>query len=147
MTLPAITVRPPWSALIAIGEKTVENRGRFTKLRGDIAIHAGKTPDLEALVDVSGKGIDGPFMVLGAVLAVAELTGCHEADQDSPETCCPPYGFRRYNGGPAYHLTFANIRRLPTPIECRGQLGVGWGLPTDVERAVRDQLPPLPEEA
>jgi hypothetical protein len=50
----AITVRPPWSQIIAesaalaalgIEPKTVENRGRYTSYRGPVAIHAGRTWD------------------------------------------------------------------------------------------------------
>ena len=38
----ALTVRQPWASLIALGVKTVETRSWSTKLRGPIAIHAGK---------------------------------------------------------------------------------------------------------
>jgi len=37
----ALTVRQPWAHMIAHCGKTVENRGRQTRYRGQVAIHAG----------------------------------------------------------------------------------------------------------
>jgi hypothetical protein len=126
----------------------VENRGQLTHHRGEVAIHATKAVDQSAMGEALAAGKVGPFTVLGAVLAVADLVGCHLADQDSGTTCCQPYGLRMWGQRPAYHLVFANVRRLPTPVEVRGQLGF-WRLPPDVEHAVRRQLSPTtttPEE-
>lgn len=142
MTLPAVTCRQPYAALIAIGEKAIENRSRNMTYRGEIAIHAGRTPDLPAWQRLMASGPVAPYTVLGAVLAVADLVGCHLADQDSTDVCCGPYGLRTWNDRPAHHLVFANVRRLHTPVECRGQLGVGWPIPADVEHAIRQQLSP-----
>lgn len=148
MTLPAITCRQPHAALIVVDAK-VENRAALTKYRGEIAIHAGKTPDQAELDRVQASGMAGPFTVFGAVLAVADLVDCHLSawDADDGAICCPPYGRRMHHTVPAYHLVFANVRPLARPVECRGQLPVGWRVPADVEKAVRDQLPPMPEEA
>lgn len=142
MSLRAITARQPHAGLIAAGLKLVENRAAMTNLRGELAIHAGKTPDLDELFRVQQSGLAGPFTVLGAVLAVADLVGCHLADQDTTDTCCAPYGRRLHNDRAAYHLLLANVRRLQHPVECRGQLGVGWPIPADVERSIRQQLSP-----
>jgi hypothetical protein len=131
---------------LIVADGKVENRGTTTRLRGEVAIHAGKTPDLDEMFRVQRSGLVGPFTVLGAVLAVADLVDCHVADQDSATTCCQPYGWRRYGDRPAHHLVFANVRRLPSPVACRGQLWVGWTVPTepiDVERAIRIQLSTL----
>ncbi len=147
MTLRALTIRQPYAGLIAIGEKTVENRSAMTSLRGEVAIHAGKATEVEELEWQLRMGVVGPFTVLGAVLAVADLVGCHTADQTSQIPCCRPYGLRIYNDRPAVHLQLANVRQLSRPVECRGQLGF-WKVPADVERAIRLQLTPIePEEA
>ncbi|GIM88838.1 ASCH domain-containing protein [Paractinoplanes toevensis] len=144
MTLPAITCRQPWAGLIAAGLKLVENRGANTSLRGDIAIHAGKQVDMgEMLRQAKAVGDSAPISVLGAVLAVAELVDCHPASA-ALRCRCGPYGIQVYNGRPAYHLVLANVRRLPAPVECRGQVLIGWPLPNDVDAAVRAQLPHSP---
>ncbi|MEY2355573.1 ASCH domain-containing protein [Lysinibacillus capsici] len=43
----AITIKQPWATLIALGEKRFETRSWQTKYRIPIAIHAGKTMDME----------------------------------------------------------------------------------------------------
>lgn len=47
----AITIRQPWTSLIAAGVKTIETRPRRTSYRGRIAIHAGKArPEQGAII-------------------------------------------------------------------------------------------------
>ena len=138
MSLRALSIAQPHAGLIVVDGK-VENRGANTTLRGPVAIHATKTPDLDAMLRVQRQGLVGPFTVLGAILAVADLVGCHLADQDSATTCCQPFGQRMHGARPAHHLIFTNVRRLPHPIACRGQLGF-WTVDPDVEKAIWDQL-------
>lgn len=134
MTLRALTIRQPYAGLIAAGIKPVENRGVNVTLRGEVAIHAGKTPDLDELVRQQAAGHEAPFTVLGAVVAVADLIACHPA-----AGCCKPWGFDRHGDRPAHHLVLTDVRRLSRPVECRGQLGF-WLVPADVEQAIRTQL-------
>ena len=52
MTLPAISIRQPWAALIVLGIKDIENRtwplpGRYVGKR--VSIHAGQQPDRDVL--------------------------------------------------------------------------------------------------
>jgi hypothetical protein len=142
--LRALTVRQPHAGLIVVDGK-VENRSSLTNERGEYAIHAGKTPDLDAMARVRESGKQGPFSVLGAVLAVADLVDCHRAIQsrDDGTTCCEPYGLRTWNHKPAFHLAFANVCQLPRPVPCRGQLWIGWRLPDEIETQVRQQLSEL----
>ena len=118
----ALTVRQPWAWAIAVGEKTVENRGWPTRYRGPLAIHAAKAPDLEGWTDPAiGRAMDsqepGP-MAYGAVIAVVEVTGCHPAARRWP-TCCQPWGFEDQ-----YHFELAGARRLPEPVPAKGRLGL-----------------------
>lgn len=81
----------------------------------------------------------------GAVVAVATLTGCHEADQSAAyATCCWPWGRRTYMGsrgeGPAFHLVLADVRRLREPVPCRGEVRVPWDVPEGVAALVDAQL-------
>lgn len=142
----AITVRAPYSWAIAIGAKRVENRTAGVVWRGDIAIHSGaalhrdggRDSRIVQLLNMHGE----QECPRGAIVAVAELVGCHQAAQpdDPADTCCGPWGMRTYSGKPAWHLLFDNIRRLPVPVPCRGWLQVGWRVPAEAEAAVYGQV-------
>lgn len=140
----AITCRQPWADCIASGAKTVENRGRVSSFRGEVAIHASKTTDLLGDTDPRVLGLLGAGpragVPLGAIVAVAEVVDCHLAQWPADVTCCSPWGDRYYNGFPAYHLVFGNIRALSSPVYCRGALMIGWQVPVDVEVQVRAAL-------
>jgi hypothetical protein len=117
----AITIRQPWARCIAVGAKTVENRGRPVQYRGRIAIHAGRTADVAADHDPRVVRLYGPDprigAPVGAVIAVADLVDCHKAaPSTTDETCCAPWG-ERYHQGPsrrvvAWHLVLANVVAL-----------------------------------
>jgi hypothetical protein len=139
----AITVRQPWARAIAVGAKNVENRGRATAYRGEIAIHAGKTPSLAGDEDLRVLRQFGPDprvgAPVGAVVAVADLVGCHETRKGCTWSC-HPWGEFEYNGKPAFHLVLADVRALPRPVHVRGSLQVPWTLPAEVAEQVRVQL-------
>ena len=143
--LRALSVRQPWAWAICHG-KDVENRSRGTRYRGLLAIHASKSApyknDLDdpRIVDlIVANGLDDPAAAQGAIVAVAELTGCH-LSPDFGGTCgatrplCSPWGARDQ-----YHWILADVRPLAAPVSCRGALGL-WRLPEDVEKAIREQL-------
>jgi hypothetical protein len=143
----AITIRQPWARCIAVGRKDVENRGRNTNLRGEIAIHAAWATSREGNLDSRVIQLFGEEASLGvptgAIIAVAELVDCHPAIQPAgllDPTCCQPWGERRYNDGPAFHLVLANVRALDCPVPCRGSLLIGWTVPAEVEKQIRAQL-------
>lgn len=90
---------------------------------------------------------DGLWMPTGAVVAVALLADCHQAEQRANGyTCCAPWGDREYHGssrpGPAYHLVLSDIQRLPKPVSARGQQLVPWRMPEKVAAAVNAQVIP-----
>ena len=142
----AITVRQPYARAIAIGRKTVENRGRHAGYRGEIAIHAARTVhrvgDRDSrIIQLFGK--DASIGVpLGAIVAVADLVDCHQAYVLHPTdaSCCWPWGDQSFNGGSAFHLVLRDVRMLPEPVPCRGALPIGWTVSADVEEQVRPQL-------
>ncbi|WP_368653744.1 ASCH domain-containing protein [Ornithinibacillus sp. 4-3] len=79
----AITIKQPWATLIAIGAKKFETRSWQTKYRGPIAIHAGKTIDIDACHDksiIEALNKVGIFLTndlpTGAIIAIAELKKC-----------------------------------------------------------------------
>lgn len=145
----ALSVRQPWAWAICHG-KDVENRSRGTRHRGLLAIHASKTATFrEDIADpriahlIVAHGLDDPSAAQGAVIAVAEVTGCHHSDEcmmpasllpASGRTGCSPWAVRGQ-----FHIELASVRPLPEPVPCKGALGL-WRLPEDVEKAVRAQL-------
>ncbi|GLZ14185.1 hypothetical protein Acsp04_44200 [Actinomadura sp. NBRC 104425] len=155
-TLKALSVRQPWALAICHGKDT-ENRTRPTRHRGPIAIHAPKAWDdvgrftLLWIADMIGLT---PYQAAerdhrGAVLAVAEIVGCHR-HRDSTHPChadgapiCSPWAARGY-----WHWQLANVRPLQHPVPARGAAGL-WPLPPDVTAAVLAQTEnaqsPLPQ--
>ena len=85
-----------------------------------------------------------PKLALGAVVAVARITGCHLHDMDkhcgeyAVEACagllCSPWAQLEQ-----WHWQLADVRPLAEPVPCKGKLGL-WTVPEDTERAVRAQL-------
>lgn len=144
----AITIQQPWISCIAHGFKTVENRGRTCTYRGLIALHAGKTADVEADDDPRVRAMWGSAVRIGqpvgAVVKVARLVDCHRAHQPAvgvyEPTCCGEWADGLYRGMPAYHLVLADIFHLPEPVYVRGQQSVPWTLPPEVAEKVTAQL-------
>jgi hypothetical protein len=142
----ALSVRQPWAWAICHG-KDVENRSKGTKHRGLLVIHASKSApykdDLDdpRIVDlIAANGLDDPAAAQAAVVAVAELAGCHEANhcfEVRPGRAgrqCSPWAHASQ-----FHWQLANVRPLAEPVPCKGALGL-WRLPEDVEKLVRAQL-------
>ncbi|MEU3452116.1 hypothetical protein ABZ671_00535 [Micromonospora sp. NPDC006766] len=145
----AITVRQPYAQCIAIGRKPVENRGKPTQHRGPIAIHAGQAEHEHGKTDprvIALYGADPTVgMARGAVIAVANLVDCHPAEDRGPgRTCCEPWGAAVYvtkaKAVPAFHLVFADVALLASPVPARGSLWFPWVMPADVQTAVRARL-------
>ena len=151
----ALTVRQPFASAIAFGDKRVENRGKSIAYRGPLAIHAGLAVEWPAVpMAWTAAGLT-PYsqgaprkawrvsLPLGAVIAVADLAGCHDyaecadglAEADRGELrWCSPWAWEWQ-----WHWVLRDVRPLREPVPCRGMLGL-WRLPEDVEKAVRDQL-------
>jgi hypothetical protein len=164
--LKALTVRNPWGWSIGLAplplRKPVENRSRYMAYRGPLAIHAGARsrwdpagewshlvrsawevhvrslpgwPGLPASdVDLTRKTTLMPF---GAIIALAEVTGCHHSDHcmDTAGT----YACSEWAAPGQFHITLANVCPLAEPVPARGMLGL-WTVPEEAERAVRAQL-------
>jgi hypothetical protein len=151
----AITVRLPWAAAIQAGKKLVENRGRPTGYRGQIAIHAAAAWSPFGQVDERisrwwfGQVHEDVWVeptdfrpLFRHVIAVADLVDCHwAATPVSPDrTCCQPWGDRIYGGDLAWHLVLDNVVPLPEPVPATGRISVPWTLPDDVAERVAAQL-------
>lgn len=151
-TFPAISVHQPWAFSIAHLGKPVENRGWATSYRGPIAVHAtlkwDQAGEDSPLVqagwinyihtlprdNVPRVPLDAGSLWIehGAVLAVAEVVGCH-LDPDSGDPCSP------WAADGQWHWDLADVRPLREPVPCKGRQRL-WRLPADVDAAVRAQL-------
>ena len=167
-----LSVKQIWAGCIAHLDKRTENRGRRfppALLGQPIAIHAGLTVDKgiewpgtaeqHASLFASNAEWDAwrfwqiggqvrdkdnwpAKLPLGAVVAVATVTGSHE---HGPGVECGDgsyaYGVicSRWAQPGRWHWQLADVRPLPDPVPCKGMLGL-WRLPEDVEKLVRAQL-------
>ena len=136
----ALTVRFPWSAAIAHGEKRIENRPKripAAHLGTTILIHAGAAEDDNALPADMIRPWPRHF---SAIVAVARLASCHQAARPR---CCAPWGFPQTDNGKIWHWVLEDVQAVPHPPRpVSGQLGL-WTVDTDILAAVQRQIPTL----
>jgi hypothetical protein len=115
----ALTIRPPWSDLIALEDeaiaKRIENRGWTRSWRGTLLIHGGLTIDQLALtLPAVREALPDDYQpVQGAVVAIADLKGIHRDDGEC--TLWSEHG--------SYHWELTNVQRLQ-PVKARGAQGL-----------------------
>jgi hypothetical protein len=140
-TYRGLTIKQPWAFAIAEGFKTIENRSRRTNYRGTLLIHAGLTVDHSVSIvrysrdaairfDELGGPLNfwdarghipsafykpQPTLALSAVVATAQLVGCHEAT----DGCCAPWGFPDQ-----WHWELADVQPLKQAVAQKGALGL-----------------------
>lgn len=125
-----ISIRAPWASLIVAGFKDIENRKWTTGFRGPVAIHSGKTLDLEAwavAAEVATAASDGSLAfladlykrrtrILGGVVGFVDLVDCVH-DHDSP-WFGGPWGFVLANPAQCEFLPMAgqlSLFNIETP--------------------------------
>ena len=167
----ALTIYQPWASLIAVGAKTYETRSWATRHRGPIAIHAGKkipstimcATDIPYIIPAIGRafGIQEKPIIniieyldslpLGAVIATAELVGCHRIVRYGGRGCASTDpGWLVSDDGQIYEPTeqeilfgdwtpgryaweLANMTLLPEPIPATGRQGLwNWEMPSRI---------------
>jgi hypothetical protein len=132
-------VQQPFTSLIVHGLKTVENRGRPTKYRGRVWVHAslnlscrrwseaiGGEDGPTGRIEVLSSGIvlpPPPDLPRGAVIGSVELYDCRHFD-DLPEDF-DDGGFA--NPG-CYCWLLRDARPLAKPVPMSGRLGI-WKIP------------------
>jgi hypothetical protein len=157
VTLPAISVHHPWALAVARFGKDVENRGWATRHRGPIAIHAtlewDPTGEQNLLVQTGWINYcktlpddnvvrvpldqDSLWITYGAVVAVADLIGCHLSSD--LERCNMGGGCSPWAAEGQWHWELANVRPLRKAVPCKGRQRL-WRLPPNVDAAVRADL-------
>ncbi len=129
----ALTIAQPYAELIALGQKRVENRVWWTRYRGPLYIHAGKSRQwLDTEFSHDGYEIDRPtgiylsMMDFGAVIATAELIDCIHVDTILRGACDEQYPWLRAHkhvSGP-YCWVLDHVLRLSKPVPYRGAQGL-----------------------
>jgi hypothetical protein len=148
----ALSIQQPWLGAIVLADKRTENRGWPAPpwiIGKDIALHASRKPDWDApLYAWTAARLYPPWMagitqarwcqdnaaVLGAVLAVVTVAGCHHASNASECRC------DRWAAPGQYHIEIGQVRPLPNPVPCRGRLGL-WRLEREAEAARKRAVP------
>lgn len=125
-----ITLTQPWATLMAIGAKTIETRGWYTRFRGPIAIHAamGYPKACQALCweepFASVLRAAGETMLpRGHILAVCTLDDCKPTDYLRLRITSMERSFGDYGDG-RYGFLTSGLRRLKTPVPFKGALGI-----------------------
>lgn len=132
MNILGLTLHEPWSSLVALGHKPIENRRwappkYFLERGGWIAIHAGKTydplatgwirdrfPDL-AIPRSSSTGIIAVARVVGWLEPVTGEMRLHD------QSAAPPSDAdRRWHMADQYGWILRDLVRLREPVPCRG---------------------------
>lgn len=138
----AITIHEPFASLIAHGYKGFETRSWATKHRGQLAIHAGKKIDNDAVMMLAK---DYPEiwhkispLPTGCIVAIANLTECWAVGEDyqsgstvlfngengaTKDIGLKEYKFGDYSFGRcAWELD--DVKILDKPIPAKGQQGL-----------------------
>lgn len=165
----ALTLTQPWAGLVASGIKLFENRPRSMIRRVDcgksFAIHASRQIDeavyrriFEIAPELPGQAPaewgcrwHELSRITSAVIAIATIdkvfdggwdaeTIAKHADtlSDSRGELLGPQQVRWFFGPVGYLLR--DVVALSAPVPCRGWQGF-WTLPTNIERAVMEQVP------
>ncbi len=120
----ALSIQQPWAWLILNGHKDVENRSWSTRFRGEFAIHAGKTFDVEGFEYVQSHlpDIELPKtneFEMGGIVGTACLTRC-VSDSDEPDEEEDPFDSEWFFGDFGFVLEEARPCKF---ISLKGSLG------------------------
>jgi activating signal cointegrator 1 len=143
----ALSLTQPWATLVAIGAKKFETRSWQTNYRGPVVIHGAKSFPRWAREYCDIKPFDlilrhagynsWKDLPLGALLARCKLDSCERTDGFRSKSTfgtefinSNEYAFGDYSPG-RFVWKFTNLVVFPTPIACRGSLGL-WEPPMDL---------------
>ncbi len=114
----AISIRQPWAELILRGRKTMELRTWDTRIRGRVAVHAGKQVEPAAC---EAYDLDPANLVRGALLGHVDIVGVVEVGQDNWDELREEHLALGDYPGPRRGWRLANPERLSEPVPMRGR--------------------------
>lgn len=141
----AISIRQPWAELILQGRKTIELRTWGTKIRGRIAVHAGKTMERGAC---DRHGLDPAELPGGALVGYVDIAEIIDLDEQTWEELRNDHLAAGGFPGDLVGWRLANPERLPEPVPMRGRrqfFNVAddlSALPASLVEAVEDRADP-----
>lgn len=123
-----LTLIQPWATLIILGEKKIETRCWSTKIRGPIAIHAGKKINKKVFNDPIYKevfekyGITVNNIVTSAIIGTCEIkdvkpTESLRDDLDAKEILFGDYSDNRFG------WLLDNVKAIEPILDVKGMLG------------------------
>ena len=127
----ALSVQQPWAWLVVHGHKDIENRDWPTRVRGPVAIHAGKKIDHDGVRFIAREYPDialPTHFETGGIVGVVTVTDCVRSHPS-----------RWFQG--AYGFVLAGQRAVPF-VPCRGQLGFFRWAPSSPSARVDDLFTP-----
>jgi hypothetical protein len=134
---PALSIHRPWTTLIMLGIKTIENRTWRTNRRGPILIHGAKpwapaaTDATNRILSFGGDELTNPGEHPTGLLGVATLARICDRTTRGESCDCGPWATP---GQQHWHLTDA--RRFDEPIPCPGRQQL-WTPPAELWPAIR----------
>ena len=135
LKLKALTIKQPWVHAILHEGKDVENRSWKRDFTGWLAIHAAGTPSRAA---VYPRGIRMPKLEgldYSAIVAIARVIDIRTSHRSK-------WFYRAPRGETNYGWVLSSVRKLGTPIPCKGALGL-WDVPSRIVRKIQSQFPEL----
>jgi len=124
----AISIRQPWAELILQGRKSIELRTWETKIRGRIAIHAGKKVKQAACEQY---GLDPAILPRGALVGYVDIAEVIQFDEQTWEELRNEHLAAGGFPGDLVGWRLANPERLPEPVPMRGRMGF-FNVPDDL---------------
>lgn len=142
----AFTCTGAYALLIVAGLKLVENRSAMpVSSSGQCAMSVskkfcrGEYDNLLAWLEQSGngaaRGLIAPWEVARTWPGCIVATMNYEAVSSIPDDTSLAQHCRFWNEGYANWWLLSNVRRLPMPISCRGNVGM-WQMPPDLSSRV-----------
>ena len=124
MKIRVITLKQPWTSLVANGLKIYEFRNMNYSYRGKILIHAGKGFDKDAMERVKDYNLDYPT---AKILAEVEIVDCIKIDNNFYEMInklnSPVYGNKKRTG---YAWKLENINKINIDKTINGKQGIWY---------------------
>lgn len=117
-----LTIKQPWATLIINGYKRFEFRSWYTKYRGELLIHAGKSVDKEAMKRLE-KYLDCNIPI-GKIIGKVNITDCIKLDEELKKKLLLENAdiYKNSEIG-SFAFEIENVVKFENEIEVNGKLG------------------------